>query len=369
MFVAKMTSIGASDRWQLPRRTLPGGTDDQWWVADGRLTRTPIPDAEVLPGVFVSPGLVDAHTHLFIKDYAQCDLDVATATLTERAAEGVLLLRDLGAPVGASVADLPQGDQWPRVVGVGPWLATDEFFTDGRHKPVAPDALPHAVADVVESGWPWVKVVADWDEPRLTFPAPVLREAVDVAHRAGARVAAHASSPVAARAAIDAGVDSIEHAAGAFDVEMLREMADRGIAWVPTLAALEHDLAWARGVIAQPAGWRDALVRQATKFAAIFTQADEKVSRALEAAVRHGVTVLAGPDNGGTVAREVSLLARYGLSPDHAFAAATTDARSFLRVRGLEEGAPADVVTYHDDPRADLGRLGHPAAVLIGGRL
>ena len=46
----------------------------------------------------------------------------------------------------------------------------------------------------------------------------------------------------------------------------------------------------------------------------------------------------------------------------------TTGGREFLGLPGLEPGAPADLVTFDDDPRADPDALKRPAAILAGGR-
>lgn len=56
-----------------------------------------------------------------------------------------------------------------------------------------------------------------------------------------------------------------------------------------------------------------------------------------------------------------------GVPPVAALAAATTAARGYLGLPSLSDGAPADVVTYHHDPREDPGVLSRPAAVLRGG--
>ena len=69
----------------------------------------------------------------------------------------------------------------------------------------------------------------------------------------------------------------------------------------------------------------------------------------------------------GTAAREVALLAEFGLAPTAALAAASTAAGRYLGLAGLTEGRPADLVTYHDDPRDDPRLLARPVAVLANG--
>ncbi len=67
--------------------------------------------------------------------------------------------------------------------------------------------------------------------------------------------------------------------------------------------------------------------------------------------------------------QEIAALHRYGLDAETAMASATTTARSYLGLRDLEEGAPADVVLYHADPRHDPEVLEHPALVMVGGEV
>jgi imidazolonepropionase-like amidohydrolase len=55
----------SDQRWHLRAVPLPDGEAPvDWWVADGRLTASPVPGASDLPGGWVAPGLVDAHVHL-----------------------------------------------------------------------------------------------------------------------------------------------------------------------------------------------------------------------------------------------------------------------------------------------------------------
>jgi len=63
----------------------------------------------------------------------------------------------------------------------------------------------------------------------------------------------------------------------------------------------------------------------------------------------------------------VALLAKYGLAPTAALAAASTSARRFLDLSDLTEDHPVDLVTYHDDPRNDPDVLTRPAAVVAKG--
>ncbi|WP_228984852.1 amidohydrolase family protein, partial [Streptomyces sp. DH12] len=87
-----------------------------------------------------------------------------------------------------------------------------------------------------------------------------------------------------------------------------------------------------------------------------------------------GIPVFVGTDAGGTLphglaAEEVAELAKAGLPPVEALAAGTWKAREWLGRPGLEEGAPADLVVYDADPRADLRVLTDPRRVVLDGRV
>jgi imidazolonepropionase-like amidohydrolase len=84
--------------------------------------------------------------------------------------------------------------------------------------------------------------------------------------------------------------------------------------------------------------------------------------------------VFAGTDAGGQlehglIVEEVRALHAAGLPAETALAAASWAARAWLGLPGIEEGAPADVVVYAADPRADLDTLARPERMLLRGRL
>jgi imidazolonepropionase-like amidohydrolase len=86
-----------------------------------------------------------------------------------------------------------------------------------------------------------------------------------------------------------------------------------------------------------------------------------------------GVRVLAGTDAGmvahGTIGTEVALLAAAGLPASDALAAGSWEARRYMGLPLIEDGAPADLVIYPDDPTEDLSVLAHPSLIMIAGRV
>jgi imidazolonepropionase-like amidohydrolase len=85
-----------------------------------------------------------------------------------------------------------------------------------------------------------------------------------------------------------------------------------------------------------------------------------------------GIAVYAGTDAGsslphGLIAAEVEELVTAGLPVTAALSATTWGARAWLGRPGLEEGAPADLVVYDADPRADVRVLAAPRRIVLRG--
>jgi imidazolonepropionase-like amidohydrolase len=350
------------ERWRVRGTLLPDGSQVEGGItAGGAWTTAPPADAEPLPGRFVLPGLVDAHCHLSLGQAGggpvALDVEAAAANLAAARAAGVTVVRDTGSP-GSVTLRLIGGDEG-ELLACGRFLAPAGQYYPGLYEPVAAEDLVSAALAEIAAGARWVKLVGDFpvfrgpDEPPLppepTYPVADVRRLVEAVHAAGARVAAH-STTVHAKALIEAGVDSIEHGT-ALDEDDVAGLAARGGAWTPTLCAFTS--------ITPPADEPERFER--------YQRARERMVDLLPVAARLGVTVMAGTDTAGTVAREVALLSAFGLSPVDALAAASTSARRFLGLSDLSAGEPADLVTYHDDPRGDPDVLARPAAVVARG--
>ncbi len=352
---------------------LPFGAEpESLWVVDGRITRTPQPDALELapPGGFLAPGLVDAHTHLHFVDSPTARTGPAVIADNRRRhlQAGTLLLRDLGATAD-EVLGLAEDDGLPPVQAAGQSLLIEErfpFFV------TAAKELPSAAASQARAGAKWVKIFADWpgwpgtqQEPNfgpydpVTYPTATLASTVQAAHAAGARVAIHAFGREAAAAGIDAGVDSIEHGWG-LDEALIDKMAARNIGWAP-MVGIAPLMLLGQQKVAEPLPGQEDWIRE--RLAAMGTT--------LNYALRHGVAVLAGTDWFPTVtlADELAMLHKVGVSRVDALAMATTIARRFLGVPALDEGAPADLVLFRADPREDLAHVTRPELVMLRGQV
>lgn len=332
---------------------------DLWIDRSGRVTGEPQPDAEVLPGRYVLPGLVDAHAHPTVG--ADADGPVAldpAATLEVLAAwarAGVGAIRDAGSPGGMTL-DLELEPGLPHIQAAGRFLApAGRYFPALLPEGVPPEKLVSSGLAELARGARWVKVIADFPavidglpagpaEP--TYPVEAIGDLVEAVHAAGGRVAAHCTTGAAAEL-VRAGVDSIEHGTG-LDETTLAAMAGTGAAWTPTLCA----------VLSTPADAPEPRRRRAAEFR-------ERLGTLLPLAARLGVPILTGSDSAGSVGREIALLAECGLTPTEAIAAATVTARRFLG--DDHSGRGGSLVTYDADPRSDLAVLSAPRAVLIDG--
>ena len=346
---------------------LPEGIQRDLFVVRGRFTFwAPDEVSTILDGGYLIPGLVDAHAHLALASPAPPDAPPSVRVRASARAQldaGVLAIREPGGPDGAS-AELGPHEGLPRVQTAGRWLAPPGAYFPGMAREVADEGLPDAAEEEARASGAWAKVIGDWvgDDGRMrtTYRATTLAEAARCVHALGARIAVHATTPEAIEAAIEAGLDSVEHGQGLQD-DHIAALVARGIAFVPTLTILPALPALVDGLGLTP-GARQAMLSAIERH-------PEMARRAAEA----GALVLAGTDAGlgphGMIRDEIARLVAAGVPQDTAIGAASWVARRYLGLPGIEEGAPADLVAYPDDPRADPEVLARPSLRILDGRL
>jgi imidazolonepropionase-like amidohydrolase len=348
---------------------LPDGVERDLYVMGGRYVDAEPDHAETLRrGGYLLPGLVDMHNHLSLRspagDRASPERRVRASGRLEVSC-GVLALREPGSPDRASVGLGPL-DGCPRVITAGRFLAPPGGYFPGLAREVAPDDLPDAVEDEARASGAWVKLIGDFLGPdgrlQANWPSAALTEATRRAHALGCRVAIHVMMESVIEAAIEAGIDSIEHGTG-MTADHIQAMATRGAAWVPTLtsggAAEAVEFGHALGMPSDTLDW--------------LRQAYERLPAMVALAAASGVQIFAGSDAGqhphGSLVQQAQLLRAAGVAADQALAAASWDARAYLGLPGIQSGHPADFVVYASDPRADLGALHHPELIVLDGRV
>jgi len=356
----------------------------------------------------LSPGLMDAHTHL-TADYSgnynerrlqELDLNVSEqairATMFARATveAGFTTVRDLGSRFVASreFVDVALRNSINKGTIVGPRMlvATKGIGATGGHfDPTSgfrdflfgrepdytdgiangPDEIRKAVRFEVKNGADVIKAAVsggvlsladEVDTPQLT-PAE-MAALVDESHRLRRKVAVHCHGDQAAREAIEAGVDSIEH--GSFmKPETLAMMKKKGTYLTPTLMASE----WIMGKLANyPAALQE-------KAKAAFNARSEMFRNA----VKMGVKISFGTDAAvyphGENAKEFKLMVDLGMSSIDALKSATTnDAELFgvaQKLGTLEKGKLADVIAVPGDPTTDITATARVSFVMKEGKI
>jgi imidazolonepropionase-like amidohydrolase len=223
-----------------------------------------------------------------------------------------------------------------------------------------------AVRYQIKHGAQVIKVCASGGVMSHTGPAGAqqysneeLRAIVDEAHRAGLRVAAHAHGDDGIRAAIEAGIDCIEHGSLMTD-ETLDLLIERGTFLVATT------------YLADGMDVSQAAPELQAKAAEVFPRAKETIRKA----IKRGARIACGTDAPaiphGRNARELIALVDRGMSPLQAIRSATTVAADLIDVqdRGrLEAGLLADVIGLPGDPLTDITTTEAVRFVMKGGQV
>jgi imidazolonepropionase-like amidohydrolase len=336
------------------------------------------------------PGFMDAHTHITQErsdNNAQERANAVEMTTAEKAffagelarktlMAGFTTVRNLGA---AEFLDIGLRNAISRGLTPGPRILASvrgigtlgghcdptNGFRFGLLDPsqelptvaVGADGMRQAVRWNIKYGADVIKTCAsggvlslndDVDSPQLTQDE--LNALVDQAHTQRRKAAAHSHGAEAAKRAVRAGIDSIEH--GSFlDDEALRLMKEKGTFYVPTLMAVE-------GIRERMAAGAKMDPRQERKARLAMDAIDTTVRKAIAMGVRIAMGTDAGVYPHGRNAEELHLLVDRGMKPIDALKATTSvDAELFGiadRTGTLEAGKLADVIAVPGDPITNI---------------
>ena len=346
-----------------------------------------------LSNATVLPGLIDAHTHLTLDDFSEHSalstsfprealIGAKNARITLQA--GFTTVRNVGANGFTDIAlrdaieagDLPG----PRIVASGPPLGITGGHCDNDILPFEYHDVAGGVADgvaevqqkvreVIKYGADVIKVCATGgvmskgDDPNASqYTLEEMKAIVADAHRLGRKVAAHAHGLQGIEWAVEAGVDSIEHASY-IDDEAIAMMKQHGTYLVPTL----YTTTW----FLENLDKGDVPEYSKRKAREIVPHAQKNVSHALMS----GVKVAMGSDvpvfPHGWQARELGVYVRAGMTPFQAIQTATVNAADLLglsaEVGSITAGKQADLVAVDGDPTRDVSTLEHVRFVMKAG--
>ena len=373
-------------------------------VAAGHGVAVPA-DAQVLDlgDATLLPGLIDAHVHLtgesqedFAKAFVERVMQFPTEqTLAAHAyARRTLLggvttarvlgagdLTDLGLKRGIELG-FAEG---PRLLVAGRAIGSRGGHADGPPAPpghLAVRGVPEGIcagADQCRDAVRWqLRYGADVIKFMVSGGVLSLSDPVDVpqltpdeasaivaeAHAWKKKAAAHCHGDEAAKIAIAAGVDSIEH--GSFlKPDTLAEMKRRGVVLVPTLMAVEDVERRAKEHKLPPAIAEKAMAAAGSLY------------RTFQTALKLGVVIGMGTDSGvshhGFNAHEITLMVKNGMTPAQALQAATVvDARLLQmedRIGKLAPGYLADVIAVPGNVLQDPSGIERVSLVVKGGRV
>ncbi|MEH3048216.1 metal-dependent hydrolase family protein [Sphingomonas adhaesiva] len=340
---------------------------------------------------FVMPGLIDLHVHLWgiggdplRERLTRMNIDDADDMMTsvgnakKTLAAGFTTVRDLGGNargIRALRDAIERGDvEGPSIVNAGTMISVSGGHGDGTNGLASewadavhahqinvcdgPDECRRAVRQQVGLGAQVIKFAATGGVlsnvagglGRAMTPEE-MRAIVETAHALGRKATAHSHAAEGTKAALEAGVDSIEH--GSYlDDETIRLFKTKGAWLIPTEIAPIAALAQARAGALPPATIPKA------EAAAAAMHASHK--RALAAGVKFAFGTDTGVSKHGDNATEFAQLMDLGMTPAQAIRSATVDAATVLGrddVGVLAPGKRADIIAVTGSPLDDVRRL------------
>jgi imidazolonepropionase-like amidohydrolase len=339
-----------------------------------------------LSSAFVMAGMVDCHAHI-LGDLADLSpgssfrMSSAKKTLWGMKnlkvwlAQGFTALRDAGEDdlgygqlalrdaINAGWIDGPRMQSSGNFVSLtGGHGDSEDFIAPDQEMPPRPniadtvDDVAKAVRRDIKYGADWIKLMGTGGVADLTSDFKVqelseeqMAKAVEVAHRAGKRVMVHAEGTEGIKAAVRAGVDSIEHGT-MLDDEGAALMAKKGTWLVPTLYTFQH------GVELGTTHGQDPVSLAKTK--EIVAHQQPAFTRALQAHLKIAVGI---DDEPQYLPKEVEALVRGGMTTLQALQAATMNGAALLNwsdnIGTIEPGKFADIIAIDGDPIQNVNAI------------
>lgn len=372
-------------------------TDDKILaISDKAPDGVPVTD---LSAYTVLPGLIDAHGHILSNPTSQSAATGLRESAPQATLWGVYNLRlwlDHGFTAVRDAcegpSDYPQFAlrdsvkrgliQGPRISAAGSCISLTGGHGDGfplspdiempRGANIAdtPDEIARVVRRDIKYGADWIKLMATGGvmDPISDYHVQELSEeqmakAVEVAHRAGKKVMAHAEGAEGIKSAVRAGVDSIEHGT-MLDEEGAKLMEQRGTWLVPTLYCFQHDMETGLTKGRDPESYAKGVEILAAQ------------GPAFKLALKHHLKIAYGVDDDDvdeSVSREFGALVEGGMTNLGAIQAATINAATLLgkdkQLGSIEPGHYADIIAVAGDPLSDIKVMYDVKFVMKGGQI
>jgi imidazolonepropionase-like amidohydrolase len=349
-----------------------------------------------LPGKTILPGLIDMHVHLDsnpryggysglqFTDMFWVAQGVQNAQDMLRA--GFTTVRNVGSDNYSDVGYKQAIDEGllvgPRIVPAAHALGATGGHCDQTYLPPSFAARGKAVGDGPQElrarvreqrkyGAEVIKVCAtggvfsrNTEPGQQQLSEDELRAIAEEAHQWGLKVAAHAHGAAGIKAAIRAGIDTIEHAS-LIDAEGIRLAKERGTWLAMDIFNTEYT---------QAEGAKNGVLEDNLRKDREIAQLQRDNFRA---AHRAGVKMVFATDAGvmphGTAAGQFRWMVQYGMTPMEAIQAATRNAAQALGrekdVGAIAVGRYGDIVAVDGDPIADVRRLETVSTVIKGGEV
>ena len=342
---------------------------------------------------WLMPGLIDTHVHVYdvgaVRDAESMrafEDDELPGLLDRFLHHGVTTIKSVGDPTAAILATrarIAAGElRGPRLLATGCGVtgrdghpAATVFagnpWARGRFTAEVEDAhqMRDLVHELADTGVDAIKLLSEgacgcrdarpyvWQNPAfpdavdlIRLPRGLLAAGVDAAHEVGLRVTVHTTQQEAAREAVDAGADGLEHRVTVeplTDEALVESMVEHDVTYTPTLWV--HD--------------------------AIHPHARGNVKKVADA----GVSIALGSDTftgrglfGANTLTEAELMVAAGLTPVQTLRAGTSAAARHCGrpdLGTLVPGARADLILLAADPTADIGNIRHLRMTILGGEI
>jgi imidazolonepropionase-like amidohydrolase len=346
-----------------------------------------------LPGMTLLPGLIDMHVHLDSSPYygpyealQHTDLFqtvMAPGFARDMLEAGFTTVRNVGSDGFADVALMQAIDEnripGPRIVPAGYALGAtgghcdETFLPPEYHRPSpgvadGPQEFRLRVRQMRAAGAQVIKICAtggvfsrNTEPGQQQLSEEEMRAVAEEAHQWGLRVAAHAHGAAGIRAAIRAGIDTIEHAS-LIDAEGIRLARERGTWLVMDIYNSEYT---------QEHGAENGILPDNLRKDLEIAQVQRDNFRAAHAA---GVHLAFGTDAGvfphALAGRQFRWMVQYGMTPMEAIQSATSGAAQALGradVGAIAPGRYGDLVAVAGDPLQNIRLLENVGVVIKGG--